>query len=448
VPYALATVLFAGYAGLSVGKHLRVQTSGYDLGIFEQAVRAYAELRAPVAELKGPGVNLLGDHFHPVLALLAPAYRLFPSPVTLLVAQALLLAASAIPVTRLAIGTAGTVAGGCLGVAYGLSWGLQEAVGFDFHEVCFAVPLLAMSLERLATRRWAAAVAWAAPLVLVKEDLPATVVAIGGYLLLRRQWRLGAATVLGGVAAGLLIVLVAIPAANPRHQYGYAHLVAPIPENPVARLLTPDIKIATVVLLLLPTGFLALRSGLLLLAVPTLLWRFWSTNPFYWGTGFHYSAVLMPIVFVAFADALGRLAPSTRDRRRRLARLAAPVAAVGALAATVSFMPLGALADPGRTRPPAMDRAAVVATLRVIPDGATVAASNRLAPQLTARCRVFLFPNFPDPALSPEWIATTDDPDGSLVPASRTAERQAEALQRGYQVVAQQAGVVVLHRSG
>ena len=103
-PYLLALALFAAYATLSVLRHHRMETRSWDLGIFEQAVRGYAHLQAPVADLKGPGANILGDHFSPVTALLAPAYRLFPTPVTLLVAQAALFALAAIPVTRVATG--------------------------------------------------------------------------------------------------------------------------------------------------------------------------------------------------------------------------------------------------------------------------------------------------------------------------------------------------------
>ncbi|HEU4426057.1 MAG TPA: hypothetical protein VFR67_26260 [Pilimelia sp.] len=33
---------------------------------------------APMVELKEPSFHALGDHFHPILALLTPAYRLFP----------------------------------------------------------------------------------------------------------------------------------------------------------------------------------------------------------------------------------------------------------------------------------------------------------------------------------------------------------------------------------
>lgn len=135
----------------------------WDLGIFEQVVRAYAQLRAPVSDLKGPGFLILGDHFSPVTALLGPLYRLFPSPVTLLVAQAALFALSAVPVTRAAARLLGRRGGLALGLAYGLSWGIQRAVDFDFHEICFAVPLIAFSLEALLAQRPRAALWWALP---------------------------------------------------------------------------------------------------------------------------------------------------------------------------------------------------------------------------------------------------------------------------------------------
>ena len=88
-----------------------METRSWDLGIFEQVVRAYAHLQAPIADLKGPGTNILGDHFSPVTALLAPFYRLFPTPVTLLVAQAALFALAAVPVTRARPGSSGAARG-------------------------------------------------------------------------------------------------------------------------------------------------------------------------------------------------------------------------------------------------------------------------------------------------------------------------------------------------
>lgn len=79
-PYLLAVALFVAYTALSLARYRHLATRSWDLGIFEQAVRAYAHLQAPVVDLKGPGANVLGDHFSPVTALLAPVYRVFPSP--------------------------------------------------------------------------------------------------------------------------------------------------------------------------------------------------------------------------------------------------------------------------------------------------------------------------------------------------------------------------------
>lgn len=80
MPYWTAAALFVVFFAVSGLRFRAMATSSWDLGIFEQAVRAYAHLRAPVADLKGPGTNLLGDHFSPVLALLAPFTASSPAP--------------------------------------------------------------------------------------------------------------------------------------------------------------------------------------------------------------------------------------------------------------------------------------------------------------------------------------------------------------------------------
>jgi uncharacterized membrane protein len=75
------------------------------------------------------------------------------------------------------------------------------------------------------------------------------------------------------------------------------------------------VKLRTTVLVLLPVVFLALRSPLAAVAVPGLALRFLSTNSSFWGTRWHYSAILMPIVFVAAVDGLARI--QARAARRQ-----------------------------------------------------------------------------------------------------------------------------------
>ncbi|MFC0003838.1 DUF2079 domain-containing protein [Micromonospora siamensis] len=444
-PWLLAVALFVGYATCSIVRHRHLGTAGYDLGIFEQAVRAYAAGRAPVSELKGPGFNLLGDHFHPILALLAPAYRLFPAPETLLVQQAALTALSVVPIARLGMRLLGPVRGLAAAVGYGLSGGILNAVTFDIHEICFAVPMLAFAAVALVERRWAVALAWTVPLVLVKEDLPLTVAAVGAYLVLMGRRRMGIGLMAFGLVAMLLIVGVLIPAANPTESYPYLGNAAADAQNPVLRLLLPDTKLVTLVMVLLPTGFLAMRSPILLLAVPTLFWRFWSTSPNHWGLQFHYSAVLMPIVFVAMVDALATVRPRRIIAERAL-RLVPYWAALLGLAGLPAGLIAPAQAPPPTGIPAGTSTQAVRTALARVPDGAEVAASNRLAPQLTRRCEVYLFPTFPATGFRPEWVAITELPDTSLVAAERDSSARAALPLLGYREVARRDGVVLYRR--
>jgi uncharacterized membrane protein len=433
-PWVVAVLLFFGYGSLSLTRHLAMESTGYDLGIFEEAVRAYARFRPPVAEIKAPGFNLLGDHFHPVIALVAPLYRLVPGAATLLLVQAALLAVSAVPVTRLAADRLGRRAGLCAGLAYGLSWGIQQAADFDFHEIAFAVPLIACSVDQLARRRWARAACWAVPLLLVKEDQALTVAAIGAYIYWRGSRRIGGALFVGAVGFAFLVMKVVIPAFSPGHDYRYTAALQG-DANLLHFFVPVDTKGWTVLALLLPTLFLAVRSPLVLIGVPCVAARFWATVPNYWGTHFHYSAVLMPIVFIAAIDGMRGLNDSVRSR--------APVAMLAAALAITLLapQPLVRLLDPATWRAPARYRAAA-ATLARIPDGADVAASNRLAPQLTGRCRVFRLLASP-PWRRPEWAAAVvgTAPFGPL-PAADAATLRG-LLQAGYAPVAQGGGVVI-----
>lgn len=420
-----------------------METNGFDLGIFDEAVRGYSRLGAPIVTLKGTGFNQLGDHFSPVLVLLAPFYRVFPGASTLLVAQAVLFALSTVPVTRLAGEVLGRVGGLALGLAYGLSWGLWRALLFDFHEVAFAVPLEAWSLAALARGRYRAAVCWGLPLLLVKEDQGLMLAGIGIYVFCQGRRRLGAATVLTAVLATVLVVTVVIPAFNPVGSYFYAHSAELNGADPLTRLVLPGVKWHTVLVLLLPTLFVALRSPLIALAVLPLAARFWALTPAYWGTGFHYNAVLMPVLFVAMVDGLRRTGwPARADWRRRCVRAVPLLALVFALGS----LPAPDLGAPG----PAV--AAERRALAVIPDGAAVAASNGLAPQLTGRCAVSLFPSMTYPGRSgpwdrpvATWVATLEPLGGFPVPQSEQQEDQARLISVGYRVVATGGAVTVYH---
>jgi uncharacterized membrane protein len=443
LPYALAGVFFALYTVVSVRRHQRVMSGGYDLGIFEQAIRSYAHFHAPVADIKGPGYDLLGDHFHPIIALIAPFYRLFPSPLTLLVVQAALLALAVVPITRWGQRTRGLWVGLAAGVGLGCAWGLAQVVAFDFHEMCFGVPLVAFAMEAVGRERWRQAALWALPLLLVKEDLGLTVAVLGAYIAWRGPRRLGVTLAVVGVLGTLLEMFVLIPLASPAHGFDYLQQLEPSAAPPVAPgghgWLPP--RLNTLLLLLAPTAFVALRSPLLALMLPTLGWRFISHNPAYWGTAYHYNGILVPIVFGAMVDALARDRGRFSGVRLRVALLAGLAVTV----VTIPFFPLAEVVEPGTWRTTGHQRAALRLASE-IPSGVTVAATNRLAAQLTSRTTVSMACPYEKPPKPVQWLVV--DPqdrtaDNSKCPAG-WQQVITSAEQGGYTVVDTRDGIVLL----
>jgi uncharacterized membrane protein len=132
----------------------RFLASTFDLVIFDQGIRGYAHLAAPVSVARGvsdgQGAHflLLADHWSPALALLAPLYWIHDSPATLLVAQGVLFALAIPPLWAYTRRQIGPGAAYFVCVAYALSLPVMEAVIFDFHEVAFVPVLTAVMVER------------------------------------------------------------------------------------------------------------------------------------------------------------------------------------------------------------------------------------------------------------------------------------------------------------
>ena len=432
LPTVIACAVGALYVFYSVAQWRALVAPSWDLGIFAEAVQAYSRFEAPIVPIKGPGYNLLGDHFHPILALLGPVYRLFPSALTLLVVQDVLIAASVLPVARLAQRLLGRGGALLVGFAYGLGWGLQGAVGAQFHEVCVAVPLLALGGVAFVERRWGACMAWLAPLVLVKEDLGLTVFMAG----LAITWRArgegrpavlrGLAYALFGIVAFVVTVKLLLPAMNPAGTWAYSldgsatGAGTPMGGSTAARevpslwdiLTTPSVKLATLLVLLAGAGFVGASSPWFALVLPTLAWRFaGSVDTYYVWDSWHYNAVLVPIAACSLLDVINRWlaperaavgddvdseddAPASPTRGRRAGAWAVACVPALSLAITASALPLWQL--PTLTEDPRM--AAAQGALDAVPEGASVETDTTLLARLVPWREVY-------------WVGTTGTMD-------------------------------------
>lgn len=439
-PWLIATGAFTLYALISILRYERRESMSWDLGIFTAAVRGYAHFQAPMVGIRGQDMNLLGDHWHPILMLLGPFFRVFPTPITLLVGQSFLLAVAAVPLTRTAIDLVGRHQGYAIGIAYGLSWGVVQAANFDFHEVAFAVPAIAFSLCAYIRGEYRKTILWALPLLFVKEDLALLVPIIIALVVARTRFSgrrvTQGATLVSGVALGVLttsfLVKIVIPHFNPKGVYEYWNeggCLDPTVHAGVGKLLTcvPQQfmngigdKERTIFMTLVPVAFIALRSPLVLLAVPALVARFVNVMPSYWGTDFHYSVVPIVVVFAAAVHGLVLMKESREQERERPqtwlrslgdAQLKHGAVAMLAMAAalTQSF-PLQDLLHHQTWFPSARVQAIKRAEAKV-PSGVTVETTIEMLPALAARTQTLWIgnPNVIDP---PEYEAFDLDRTG------------------------------------
>jgi uncharacterized membrane protein len=434
-------LLTALYAAVSFQRYRRMDSYVFDLGFFESIARDYAEGRLP--ELPVTDTTTAALHFSPILAVLAPLVLLVSSPLTLLFAQAVALAGGVVPLMR-AAGTGRLP--WVVALSYGLSPGLAALIGFDFHEVAFAVPMISLSMAAVLRSDHRAAVLWALPLVLVKEDLGLTIAALGTVVFLRGSRRWGAFAMVFGAVSFLVIQWWVLPAINP-HAEGFVDKYAPTGPSDALRILFDGAhsKIRTVLFLLLPTGLVALRSPMLLLVtLPTFAWRFVSEKSTYWDPWYQYDAVLVPIAVAAMIEGARLLHGRGRD-------LALSAAVLG----TLALIPQQAFSQMWHAdfwRTPART-AAVDQALEKIPTGSRVAASDNLGARIALRTEIYLIGDTIAPDGPPlpasefddvEWVAF--DPE-AFQPQTPAWKGFIELLNSGeFEVVAEVDGVVVAQR--
>ncbi|MBT2213625.1 MULTISPECIES: DUF2079 domain-containing protein [Actinomadura] len=490
--WALVAACAAVYASYSLMRLRAFRASSYDLVIFDQAIRSYSRFELPVAMVKGvhngfgPHFAILGDHFSPVLALLAPLYWIHDGPGTLLVAQAVLFALAIVPIWRYTERRFGAGAAYCAAAAYALSWPVAEALAFDFHEVAFVPVLSALMVERYdaGRRGWAAAAALS--LLLVKEDMGLLLVGFGFFLLTRHDpepgadtrrhrreageegtghggWlprgdrRAGLAYIVGGLVATWVSsrLIIAVFGGDNDYYWAYGSLGPDLPHaavhaltNPwdvLAVLGTPPHKLGTMALLVLPLLLLPLASPLTLTVLPLLAERMLASRfGNWWEPHYHYNAFIIAVLVMASVDGAARLRRRLWPRAR--ARLPAALPAAAMLTAAVVCVPFFAfvhLADPALWRRNDRARAAASAAAR-IPDGALVESANAIGPALSPRARVLLWDG--QPRRAPWVIADVERLEFPFRTLAEQRRRVESLLAGGYREVYRADGYIVLHR--
>jgi uncharacterized membrane protein len=389
--------------------YLEYRLGRFDLGNMTQAVWSTAHGR-PLENttISGDQISRLAGHVDPILALLAPLWLVFPSPLTLAAVQVVAVSLGALPVYWLArahLGSASLAV--VLAISYllypWLAWTTLDAM----HPVTLAIPLLLFGIWFLDADRLAPFAVCAVLTAATGELMGLTIAALGLWYAFARGRRGAGLTVgvlgLAWTAVALLVVVPAFSGGESRF-YGFYESVGGSPlgilktavTDPLAiagELFDPNVLVFLIALAAPLAGLFVLAPALAAVALPQLVVNALADPAGPIDPRQHYLAAIVPCLFAATVIGISRL--------RSEARGPAAVAVLGlTLVTSVAFGPLGG----GREMAPlwyqqsltAAHIAALDRAVAAVPTGAPVSASNRVGAHLAARRTLQAFPRVGD----------------------------------------------------
>ncbi len=405
---ALIAAYVLGMGWVALRRHAVFESDAFDLAIFDQLVWRVAhghDLTSTILER-----HFFGEHTSLVLVLLAPLYWLWAAPEALLVLQTAALAAGALPVFWLARERLGSANWGLLFAAAYLYYPATRGLNlFDFHPVALAVPALLFGWWALERGHWPAFWLLMALALACKEVVGPIVAVLGAFLFLARRRRVaGLALVLLGAAVFLVAVFWAIPHFREGpyvfvKRYAFLEAkVGQVPEPPGILLestsggLDAGDRLGYLLQTLGSLAFLPLASlPHFLLCLPTLAQNLLSGSPAQYSTANHYSALLVPFAVIAAIEGLRRRlrAPAAGAARSWLPAgpAAAPVLAACLVLAATLFGGPSPVARLRELSPP-VSAENLRRAMEQIPAEASVSAQGSVAPHLSGRLEIHLFP--------------------------------------------------------
>ncbi|MBI4369418.1 MAG: DUF2079 domain-containing protein [Elusimicrobia bacterium] len=394
---------------LPILRHKAFQSHTLELGILTNVSWNFLQGKGfydPVMHVQ----NYLGDHWQPVLALMAPVFWFWRNAAALIVIQSLGLVAGGIMVYRLSQKILSQRSWAILVAAmYFLSAPMHAINRFDFHPEFLAVPLIVAGYSMAYRKLWWKAFFCFAALWLVKEDMAIVAAAIGSQFVLcaKESRRFGILMITGSAFVLGVVIFVLMPLfldhATPTHLARYANLGTSWPEIFKKILLKPHFVLFEMV------GHRAFWQGLKNMILPFLGLpllspaSFWSAIVLAWlphalssyapqrELAGQYAAAFLPILTIGSAHAIKKLLEANGGVFRVVGAWLRQTTAWPLLAVVISqwsftvsryFSPI----DPAR-----LD--VLNELVRLVPKEGTVCAQSDLGPHLAFRQELTQFPD-------------------------------------------------------
>lgn len=312
VMFALSIFFFSYYSFFALYTH-QLYGTGFDLAFFSNVLWNTVHSFTPSSFLSYyfTGVTqFLGQHFSPIVLVLAPLFLLPKSVELLLLFQSLILISAVIPIYFL--GKHFRLPKTLIIMVvflYLIAPDLQSIILLNFHELAFfPVLFLGASYFYLARRYW---LYWLFIILLIgtKENLTLLVAAMGFFwILYRKDFKIGSLTALLGLASFLAVTQSFIPAIGGQpYPYGFyfkefgsgwLDIIKQSLTHPflfLTQLFTPLQKLAVPIfqILIQPFSFILIPSAFILF-IPAILEKLLTNIPYQWSVlGFQHNIIFI-----------------------------------------------------------------------------------------------------------------------------------------------------------
>ena len=406
-----AYAIYFSYTTVQI--HRGLGTSAYDFGLYDQGIWLLSQGKTPFVTLMGR--NLFGDHTSFILLPLVPLMWVFSSTSLLFVVQTVVIASGAIPVYAFARKQLESDALGCM---FACTYLLYPTVSWtnveNYHPDSFLGLFIAVALWAALSRKWRWYICAVLLALLVKEDVVLVVAPIGVWVALRRDVRIGVATIVGAIGTALFCFLVVIRDLTGtafRNSWripfgGFGGLFKTLFTAPgtLLRYLTSDGRATYLMQILLPTGgIFFIAPSVALVGSVVLFANIVSTFYYQYQIQYHYSLVVAPILVFGNVYAIARLGKSAR-------RKAALVIGVASIVSALLLAPLPFARNQLQKFPPSSPAVKAAHELfSEIPSNAVISVFHPLSAQLARRDRIYAFPNpFQRALYGPDVFAAGD----------------------------------------
>ena len=395
-------LMIIGYTAIigfvTVLRHYLLFSCAWDLGIFNQAFWSTINGRFFFYTVEPwIGESFFAVHFSPILIFVVPFYAIYPHPETLLVLQSFVIALGVVPLYFLAKDKLSQRSALLLSASYLINPLILVGNLYDFHFEAF-IPVTLFStiyfLEKRNLKLYTLSVLLS---LMVHEYMAIFTILLMVYEMATRMrskeaLRKIAVYVILTVALSTLWLFSAsaIRSSLRRPETESMTIISPILNdagNPVALLrnLGYDLpqKLLYVIMLLAPLLFTPLLSSYISLSLPWLLFTFLLNYRPYYMLGYQYSLLIVPFVYVASIHGIRR-ARSGALKKMNLGRILM-FSALAFLVLSLTLLPVQFLnlkrAEAGQE------------VIRLIPENASVLATNNLFPHVSNRFEVWVLPS-------------------------------------------------------